>query len=92
MWGQVRSSRRAPSGEYHYAVEFEAGQYPARAALARAVFHGRYPVAGTERTTWAELLRREMGTLSQRFRMRESGPMPVPTAMPPVRLASPSGS
>lgn len=70
LWAQIRSSRRAPSGEYHYALEFEAGQYPARAALARAVFAGRYPVAGTVRRPWAELLRREIGSLSERFRGR----------------------
>jgi cellulose synthase (UDP-forming) len=70
LWAQIRSSRRAPSGEYHYALEFEAGQYPARAALARAVFAGRYPVAGTVRRPWGELLRREIGSLSERFRGR----------------------
>lgn len=72
LWARVRSSRVAPSGEIHYAFEFEPGQYPARGVLARAIFNGRYPVAGTVRTPWAELLRAEVGALSQRFR-RASG-------------------
>jgi cellulose synthase (UDP-forming) len=70
LWARVRSSRRAPSGEHHYALEFEPGQYPARGSLARTIFAGRYPVAGTLRTPWAELLGREIGTLSERFGRR----------------------
>ena len=89
VWAQVRSSRRAASGEYHYALEFEPGQYPARAALARAVFAGRYPVAGTVRRPWAELLRREIGTLSERFRR---SPQPRPTALPAPSVGLPSAS
>lgn len=65
---RVRSSRQAESGEHHYAFEFEPGQYPERGTLANAVFVGRYPVAGTERRAWADLLRREIGGLSHRFR------------------------
>lgn len=65
---QVRSSRRAESGEYHHAFEFDPGQYPERGTLAQAVFVGGYPVAGTERRAWADLLRSEIGGLSRRFR------------------------
>ena len=91
LWSQVRSSRRAPSGEYHYALEFEAGQYPARAALARAVFAGRYPVAGTVKRPWADLLRREIGSLSERFRGRPEivdRPRPAATASMDLPAAS----
>jgi hypothetical protein len=69
LWARIRSSRRASSGEYHYAFEFEPEQYPAKGTLARTVFAGRYPVAGTERQPWSELLRREIGTLSRRFQL-----------------------
>ena len=87
LWAQIRSSRRARSGEYHYALEFEPGQYPARAALSRTVFAGRYPVAGTVRRPWAELLRREIGTLSERFRGRQTQPAPqAPVRAPSVEL------
>ena len=80
LWAQVRSARRAETGERHYAFEFEPGQYPARAALARAVFHGRYPVAGTVRQSWGELLARDIVPLSRRFRVL--GPRAVrPSAM-----------
>ncbi len=85
LWAQIRSSRRAPSGEHHYALEFEPGQYPARAALSRAVFAGRYPVAGTVRRPWADLLRREIGTLSERFQGREEG-----AATPAAPMRAPS--
>ena len=85
LWAQIRSSRRAPSGEHHYALEFEPGQYPARAALSRAVFAGRYPVAGTVRRPWADLLRREIGTLSERFQGREDG-----AATPAAPMRAPS--
>lgn len=67
LWARIRSSRRAVSGEHHYAFEFEPGQFPAKGALARAVFVGRYPVAGVEDHPWGELLRREIGSLSRRF-------------------------
>ncbi|MGH2357264.1 MAG: glycosyltransferase [Candidatus Limnocylindria bacterium] len=70
LWATIRSQRVAPSGEHHYAFEFEPGQYPARGALARAIFDGRYPVAGTVRTAWADLLRGELAGLSARFRAR----------------------
>ena len=70
IWAVIRSSRRAASGEYHYAFEFEPGQYPAKGQLARAVFVGRYPVAGVVRHAWSELLRREIGSLSRRFQLR----------------------
>ena len=70
LWAHVRSARRAETGEHHYALEFEPGQYPARAALARAVFHGRYPVAGTVRQSWGELLARNITPLSRRFMLR----------------------
>ena len=76
LWAQVRSSRRAATGEHHYALEFEPGQYPARAALARTVFQGRYPVSGTVRHSPTELLRRELAGLSQRFRDRRPAVRP----------------
>lgn len=83
LWARIRSSRRAASGEHHYAFEFEPGQYPAKGVLARAVFVGRYAVAGVERHAWSELLRREIGSLSYRFqsraRIEAEGPVvPVP--------------
>jgi cellulose synthase (UDP-forming) len=89
LWAKIRSSRRAASGEYHYALEFEPGQYPARASLARTVFAGRYPVAGTVRRPWAELLRREIGTLSDRFRR---GAQPRPTALSAPSVGLPAAS
>ncbi|MDQ3150025.1 MAG: glycosyltransferase [Chloroflexota bacterium] len=70
LWARIRSSRRAASGEYHYAFEFEPGQFPAKGALALGVFVGRYPVAGTVRQPWGDLLRREIGSLSRRFQLR----------------------
>jgi len=70
LWARIRSSRRAASGEHHYAFEFEPGQYPAKGALACAVFVGRYPVVGTVRQPWSDLLRREIGSLSRRFQVR----------------------
>ncbi len=90
LWAQIRSSRRADSGEHHYALEFEPGQYPSRAALARAVFHGRYPVSGTVRHAPTELLQRELATLSARFRGRRAAGIPsagVPGPMVPAREA-----
>lgn len=91
LWARVRSARRAETGEHHYAFEFEPGQYPARGALARAIFAGRYPVAGTERRAWADLLRVELGTLSRRFRrVAPAADMPavprIPTPAPHVDL------
>ena len=85
LWAQIRSSRRANSGEYHYALEFEPGQYPARAALSRAVFAGRYPVAGTIRRPWSELLRRDIGSLSERFHGRHPEPGTA-TRVPSIEL------
>ncbi len=79
IWARIRSSRRAASGEYHYAFEFEPGQYPAKGALARTVFLGRYPVAGTIRQPWSEVLRREIGSLSRRFQL---GTSPRPDVAP----------
>ena len=70
LWARIRSSRRAASGEYHYAFEFEPGQFPAKGALALGVFVGRYPVVGTVRQPWSDLLRREIGSLSRRFQLR----------------------
>ena len=67
LWARVRSYRRAASGEHHYAFEFEPGQLGAKGELARAVFLGRYPVAGTVKQSWADLLRRDIGSLSRRF-------------------------
>ncbi len=87
LWAQIRSSRRAEGGEYHYALEFEPGQYPSRAALARTVFHGRYPVAGTVRLSWAELLRRDVAGRSRRFRLRQRRPSSPGSAMPGATVA-----
>jgi cellulose synthase (UDP-forming) len=87
LWAQIRSSRRAEGGEYHYALEFEPGQYPGRAALARAVFHGRYPVAGTVRHSWAELLRRDVAGRSRRFRLRQRRAPALDGAMPAAMVA-----
>lgn len=69
LWACIRSSRRAASGEHHYAFEFEPGQFAAKGALARTVFRGRYPVAGTIGEPWSDLLRREIGGLSRRFQL-----------------------
>jgi cellulose synthase (UDP-forming) len=90
LWAAIRSSRRAASGEHHYALEFEPGQYPAKAALARAVFGGRYPVAGVVGRPWPEVLRREIGTLSDRFDRRRvevpvmTGRVPATVDLPPA--------
>ena len=70
LWARIRSSRRAASGEHHYAFEFEPGQVTAQGELARAVFAGRYPVAGTEVRPWADMLHHEIGPLSRRFHLR----------------------
>ncbi|HEX7195860.1 MAG TPA: PilZ domain-containing protein, partial [Candidatus Limnocylindria bacterium] len=74
LWARIRSSRRAATGEFHYAFEFEPGQFPAKGALARTVFAGRYPVAGTVRQAWSDLLRQEIGALSRRFQLRAARP------------------
>ena len=66
LWARVRSSRRGAAGEHHYAFEFQPGQLAAKGELARAVFLGRYPVAGTVKHAWSDLLRREIGSLSRR--------------------------
>ncbi len=73
LWARIRSSRRAASGEHHYAFEFEPGQATAQGELATAVFAGRYPVAGTERTALGDVLLREIGSLSNRFNLRTNG-------------------
>lgn len=73
LWARIRSSRRAASGEHHYAFEFEPGQATAQGELATAVFAGRYPVAGTERTAMGDVLLREIGSLSRRFNLRSDG-------------------
>ena len=70
LWAQVRSTRQAATGEQHYALEFEPGQYPARGTLTRSVFTGRYEVAVVVRRPWADRLRNELGGLSRRFRVR----------------------
>ncbi len=70
LWARIRSSRRAASGEHHYAFEFEPGQATAKGELALAVFAGRYPVVGTETQPWADMLLHEIGALSQRFNLR----------------------
>jgi cellulose synthase (UDP-forming) len=81
IWAEVRSTRRADGSEMHYAMEFAAGQYPARAAIARAIFNGGYPVASVERRAWGEVLVSELATLSRRFstQRRHTGPAPAPT-------------
>ncbi|MCV0403555.1 MAG: glycosyltransferase [Chloroflexi bacterium] len=81
LWARIRSSRRASTGEHHYAFEFDPGQATAQGELARAIFGGRYPVAGTENQAWADMLRREIGPLSARFRVRRE---PGDTALPAV--------
>ena len=91
LWASVRSSRRAPSGEQHYALEFAPAQYAARALLTREVFAGGYPVAGTVRDAWSDLLRRELSGLSRRFQRRKATtPRPGPVHVVPAELASPN--
>jgi hypothetical protein len=89
LWARIRSTRRADSGEYHYALEFEPGQYAARGALARAIFAGRYAVAGTVRTPWPDLLRREIGGLSDRFGQRAPGGAAALPAAVTAAIATP---
>ncbi len=84
LWASARVERQAASGETHYAFEFEPGQYPARAALTRAIFDGRYPVAGIERRPWSETLRGELSSLSERFARR-----PRPDLSPPLPVDAP---
>ena len=92
LWARIRSSRRASSGEHHYALEFEPEQFPAKGALARAVFAGRYPVVSTVRQPWSDLLRREIGSLSRRFQLHgvaSGSSLPVtPDAERPVIAAA----
>ena len=89
LWARIRSSRRAASGEHHYAFEFEPGQFPAKGALARTVFLGRYPVAGTIKLPWSDLLLREIGSLSRRFQLGSSRPLTgVADADRPARAAA----
>jgi cellulose synthase (UDP-forming) len=78
LWATVRSTRRAASGELHYAMEFEPGQHTARAELMRAVFNGDHRVAGIDRTPWAELLLAEIGALSARFASRPRHTVRIP--------------
>ncbi|HJP72249.1 MAG TPA: cellulose synthase catalytic subunit [Candidatus Limnocylindria bacterium] len=97
LWARIRSTRRAPSGEYHYALEFEPGQYAARGALARTIFAGRYPVAGTVPTPWPDLLRREIGGLSDRFgqrvpQRRPQSPVAVSASVATPVVNAPAGS
>jgi len=85
LWARVRSSRRAASGEHHHALEFEPGQFAARGALARAIFDGRYRVAGTEAGAWDQHQGVDIGGLSDRFRRRTaariaSAPPTLPSA------------
>lgn len=87
LWARIRSSRRAASGEHHYAFEFEPGQFPAKGALARSVFGGRYPVAATLRQPWSDMLRREIGSLSRRFQLG-SAPRMVADSEPPMGAAA----
>jgi cellulose synthase (UDP-forming) len=93
LWAQVRSSRRAPSGERHYAFEFEPGQFAAKGELARAVFRGRYPVAGTVKQPWGALLRDEIGSLSRRFQVTVTRPRSRMRSAPrPVQRIAPFGT
>jgi cellulose synthase (UDP-forming) len=91
---RLRSHRVAASGEHHYAFEFEPGQYGSRGALARAVFDGRYPVVGTVRRPWAELLRGELASLSARFRTRpvSSAGRRAPVSAPQASVIDASGT
>jgi len=89
LWARVRVQRQAPSGETHYAFEFEPGQYPARAALTRAIFDGRYPVAGTERRSWSDILVGNLAALSERF-VRH--PRPERMSRPPAPASSPTAA
>ncbi len=88
LWARIRSSRRAASGEHHYAFEFEQGQATAQGELASAVFAGRYPVAGTERTALGDVLLREIGSLSSRFNLRSDGS--AGAAKPDRRVGAPA--
>jgi cellulose synthase (UDP-forming) len=84
LWARVRSVSRADSGEIHYAFEFEPGQYTSQAMVTRAIFDGNFPVAGTERRAWADVLRTELSSLSERFRRsrRASLERPMPHDAP----------
>jgi cellulose synthase (UDP-forming) len=88
LWATVRSVRTAESGELHYAFEFVADQDPAAGDLARVIFGGDYPVAGTERVRLTDLLRSDLGGLSRRFRRQErSGAVGAPTLATPTEGA-----
>jgi cellulose synthase (UDP-forming) len=81
LLGSVRSMRVAADRRTHlYAFEFGPGQFAAKGRLARAVFDGRYPVAGVERRPWAELLADQVSTLTARFRRRAAATRSVGTA------------
>jgi hypothetical protein len=85
LWATIRSTRRAPSGELHYAFEFDADQDVASADLTRAIFRGDYPVAGVEPVSMPEVLRTDLGELSRRARRRGLRPSPAPVARAVVR-------
>jgi cellulose synthase (UDP-forming) len=70
LWATIRSTRQAPSGELHYAFEFDADQDVATADLTRAIFQGEYPVAGIEPVSMPEVLRTDLVELSRRARRR----------------------
>jgi hypothetical protein len=55
------------------------------------VFGGRYPVAGVVGRPWPEVLRREIGTLSDRFDRRRVG-VPVMTGRVPATVDLPPAS
>lgn len=86
LWATVRSVREAPSGELHYAFEFAPGQEAATGDLARRIFGGDFPVAGTSRVRLADLLRSDLAGLSRRFRRQEREALQAP--MPPAPLTA----
>ncbi|HJP72227.1 MAG TPA: hypothetical protein VJ975_10955, partial [Candidatus Limnocylindria bacterium] len=83
-WARVRSAHHGASGEIHYAFEFEPEQFTSRAMVTRAIFDGNYPVAGTERRAWADVLRTELSSLSERFARvpRPASERPLPADAP----------
>lgn len=85
LWARIRSTHQAESGEIHYAFEFEPQQYPSRAMVTRAIFDGGYPVAGTERRAWGDMLRTELTGLSERFRRTPRTERPLPRATGTMR-------
>jgi cellulose synthase (UDP-forming) len=97
LWARVRSVNQAATGEIHYAFEFEPEQYTSRAMVTRAIFDGDYPVAGTERRAWGDVLRTELATLSERFartpRRAQARPLPADAPLPEhPRLSQPTAS